>query len=68
MACPFTDELVRRMRPVLKGEYGVQSAVPLEIKLRLERLRLMEIIGAEGRRQTPMRPPPLAAETLAAPV
>ncbi|MEI9902423.1 MAG: hypothetical protein WDN31_22695 [Hyphomicrobium sp.] len=66
MTFTFTDELVRRMRPNLKGQYAVQSAIPLEIKLRLERLRLMEIIRAEGQPQTPKRPLPVAKVTITA--
>lgn len=50
MTCPFTHELVRRMQPALQGRYSVQDAVPLEIKLQLERLRLMELIRAERAR------------------
>jgi hypothetical protein len=44
----FAAELVRRIAPVLRGELAIQSALPLEIKLHLERLKLMEQIRASN--------------------
>jgi hypothetical protein len=35
---------MRRIAPELKGEFAVQPLLPLEIKLHLERLKLMELI------------------------
>lgn len=54
----FTDELLRRLRPTLQRSHVVHGALPLEIKLRLERLRLIEIIRSEGLREAPPRLPP----------
>jgi hypothetical protein len=42
----YATELVRRLAPELKGELAVQPILPLQIKLHLERLKLMEIIRA----------------------
>ena len=42
----YATELVRRLAPELKQELTVQAILPLEIKLHLERLRLMELISA----------------------
>ena len=50
MDVPFTQEFVRRMQPALQGRYSVHDALPLEMKLQLERLRLMELIRAERAR------------------
>lgn len=47
MNSDFTRELISRMRPGLRRSDGVHCTLPLEIKLRLERLRLIEIIRAE---------------------
>jgi hypothetical protein len=38
----FTRELVRRMAPHLKAQFYLHQTLPLEIKLRLERLKLAE--------------------------
>ena len=46
----FADELVAGMKRSLQRRYAAQGVVPLDIKLRLERLRLVEIIRAEGAR------------------
>jgi hypothetical protein len=40
----FAAELVRRVAPELRGELAVQPVLPLEIKLHVERLKLMELI------------------------
>ena len=56
MTDKFTGELLSRMKPTLQSRYGVAAAMPLEIKLRLERLRLLEIIREE-------RPLAAASET-----
>jgi len=37
-------ELVRAFQPRLQNEFFVEATVPLEIKLRLERLRLREML------------------------
>lgn len=42
----YAAELVRRLAPELKGELAVQPILPLQIKLHLERLKLMELIRA----------------------
>jgi hypothetical protein len=42
----YATELVRRLAPELKQELTVQPILPLQIKLHLERLRLMELIRA----------------------
>ena len=42
----YATELVRRLAPELKGELAVQPILPLQIKLHLERLKLMELIRA----------------------
>ena len=42
----YATELVRRIAPNLKGEFAVQPLLSLEIKLHLERLKLMELIRA----------------------
>jgi hypothetical protein len=42
----YATELVRRLAPELKQELTVQAILPLEIKLHLERMKLMELIGA----------------------
>ena len=44
----FATELVRRIAPVLRGELAIQPVLPLEIKLHLERLKLMEQIRASN--------------------
>ena len=46
MNLTYATELVRRLAPELKQELTVQAILPLEIKLHLERLRLMELICA----------------------
>jgi hypothetical protein len=48
----FAVELVRRLAPELKQELGVRAILPLEIKLHLERLRLMELICAASEEKT----------------
>jgi hypothetical protein len=40
----YAAELMRRIAPELKGACAVQPILPLEIKLHLERLKLMELI------------------------
>lgn len=62
MTNQFTSELLSRMKPRFKDEYTPQGTIPLEIKLRLERLRLMEIIRSEAARQAPVAVRPAAAE------
>lgn len=47
MTDKFTGELLSRMTPALQRRYDVAAAMPLEIKLRLERLRLLDIIREE---------------------
>jgi len=42
----YATELVRRIAPDLRGEFDVQPILSLEIKLHLERLKLMELIRA----------------------
>jgi hypothetical protein len=42
----YAIELVRRLAPALKDELAVQPILPLQIKLHLERLKLMELIRA----------------------
>lgn len=42
----YATELVRRIAPTLKGEFAIQPVLSLEIKLHLERLKLMELIRA----------------------
>jgi hypothetical protein len=37
-------ELIRAFAPRLQSEFYVEASVPLEIKLRLERLRLREML------------------------
>ena len=50
MAAGFGSELIRSVKPRLKAELIVQPTLSLEIKLRLEKLRLAELICAgEGR-------------------
>ena len=44
----YAAEFIRRVAPALKGECGVQPILPLEIKLHLERLKLMELIRELG--------------------
>ena len=46
MSKTFAAELVRRLAPDLRNELVVQSILPLEIKLHLERLKLTELIRA----------------------
>jgi hypothetical protein len=47
----FATELVRRIAPELRGEFAVQPILPLEIKLHLERLKLMELIRASDEKK-----------------
>jgi hypothetical protein len=47
----FAAELVRRLAPDLKDELSVQPILPLQIKLHLERLKLMELIRATSEAQ-----------------
>jgi hypothetical protein len=42
----YATELVRRLAPELKDALAVQPILPLQIKLHLERLKLMELIRA----------------------
>lgn len=42
----FGCELARQLQRGLGNRYFVQPTLPLDIKLRLERLRLVELIGA----------------------
>ena len=44
----YATELLRRLAPQLKEELAMQPILPLEIKLHLERLKLMELIHAAG--------------------
>jgi hypothetical protein len=48
MTCQFTDELIRRMKPRLQGAFAPQGVVPLDMKLRLEQLRLAELCRADA--------------------
>jgi hypothetical protein len=48
MTCPFTHELVRRMQPALQNKYALPGALPLDIKLHLERLKLAELVRKSG--------------------
>ena len=41
------------MSPALKGEFAVQPLLPLEIKLHLERMKLMELIRSTGETTAP---------------
>ena len=43
MAAGFGRELIRFVRPKMKAELIVQPTISLEIKLRLEKLRLAEL-------------------------
>jgi hypothetical protein len=43
MTAGFRGELIRSIKTRLKTELAVEPAIPLEIKLRLERLRLAEL-------------------------
>jgi hypothetical protein len=51
----FAGELLLRMRPGLQCWCAAQSVVPLQIELRLNRLRLMEVIRAEAARKAQRR-------------
>ena len=62
----FAGELLLRMRPSLQCWYAVQGVVPLQIKLHLERLRLMEVVGAEAARKALQRAMQPAEEPAAA--
>ena len=53
MSKTFAAELMRRLAPDLRGELPVQPILPLEIKLHLERLRLMELIRASSEKNAP---------------
>ena len=44
----YAADFIRRVAPALKGECGVKPILPLEIKLHLERLKLMELIRELG--------------------
>jgi hypothetical protein len=50
MAAGFGRELIRFVKPKMKAELIVQPIVSLEIKLRLEKLRLAELISADDSR------------------
>ena len=50
MAAGFGRELIRFVKPRMKAELIVQPTVSLEIKLRLEKLRLAELISADESR------------------
>ena len=55
----YAAELVRRLAPDLKGELTVQPILPLQIKLHLERLKLMELIRAASEaKPRSLSPPP----------
>jgi len=56
----YATELLRRLAPQLKEELAVQPILPLEIKLHLERLKLMELIHAAGEKPRVLIP---AAQT-----
>lgn len=60
MARDFGTELLRGMAPRLKAEFEVQPYVPLEIKLRLERLKLSELIRAVIEERNKAAPEPEA--------
>jgi hypothetical protein len=45
------------MSPELKAKFAVQALLPLEIKLHLERLKLMELIHSTSETKT-LRPSP----------
>lgn len=47
----YAFELVRRFSPHLQAKVDVQLILPLHIKLQLERLRLIELIGAAGEKK-----------------
>ena len=50
MAAGFGRELIRFIKPKMKAELIVQPTISLEIKLRLEKLRLAELISADESR------------------
>lgn len=50
MAAGFGSELIRYIKPKMKAELIVQPTLSLEIKLRLEKLRLAELICANESR------------------
>ena len=58
----YASELVRRLSPELKGEFAVQPLLPLEIKLHLERLKLMELILSTRETKTRLPSPEISAE------
>jgi hypothetical protein len=47
----YATELVRCLAPELKDALAVQPILPLQIKLHLERLKLMELIRATSEAQ-----------------
>ena len=54
MAAGFGSELIRNIKPKMKAELIVQPTISLEIKLRLEKLRLAELI-CSGESQASIR-------------
>ena len=54
MAARFGSELIRSVKPRLKAELIVQPTLSLEIKLRLEQLRLAELL-CSGESQAGLR-------------
>ena len=61
MSKTFAAELVRRLAPDLRNELVVQSILPLEIKLHLERLKLTELIRAAERDSRAFQRPQVSA-------
>lgn len=57
----YASELVRRLAPDLQAGLVVQPLLPLHIKLQLERLRLIELIG--GAREKPGATDPMQLES-----
>jgi hypothetical protein len=56
MTYQFTSELVRRMKPALQNKYDLPGPLPLDIKLRLERLKLAELISQSADATREARP------------
>jgi hypothetical protein len=52
----YAAELVRRLAAELKEELNVQPILTLQIKLHLERLKLMELICAANEKDSPLDP------------
>jgi hypothetical protein len=59
----YATELVRRLAPELKDALAVQPILPLQIKLHLERLKLVELICAASAKKPRALNPTAEAET-----